>query len=190
MPGKASSEVGENQPARSLPLGLPRPGRKPVPAESTGLFTGRRTWAVEEIGRLPFWIGVALAMSWLCVFCALKLDAWPPHEDETLALFIGRHSFFHALGLVLGERGGAPLHFMLAWFVVHLGGGHLALRGLSSACAILALPVVAVLCARLAGRTVALVATAITATSWVLLFQAVFGRMYALFLLTSALSYL
>jgi len=190
MPGKASSEVGENRPARSLPLGLPRPRRKPVHAESTGRFAGRRAWAVQELGAVPFWIGVGLTMAWLCVFCALEIDAWPPHEDETLALFVGRHSFFDALGMVVGERGGAPLHFMLAWVVVHLGGGHIALRALSSACAILALPVVAVLCSRLAGRTVALVATAVTATSWVLLFQAVFGRMYALFLLTSALSYL
>ena len=41
-----------------------------------------------------------------------------------------------------------------------------------------------------AGRTVGLVATVIVAASWVVLYQAVFGRMYALFLLTSALSYL
>jgi hypothetical protein len=190
MPGKASSEVGENRPARSLPLGLPRPRPKPVAGDPDGLLAGRRRWAVAEIGELPFRIGVALAMVWLCVFCALQIDAWPPHEDETLALFVGRHSLGHALVQVLGQRGGAPLHFMLAWLVVHLGGGHIALRALSSACAILALPVVAALCARLAGRTVALVATAITAASWVVLFQAVFGRMYALFLLTSALSYL
>ena len=26
-------------------------------------------------------------------------------------------------GTVLGERGGAPLHFLLAWVVAHLGGG-------------------------------------------------------------------
>ena len=190
MPGKASSEVGETRPARSLPLGLPLPRRKPVSGDPGSLFAGRRRWAVGEIGELPFRIGVGIAMVWLCVFCALKIDAWPPHEDETLALFVGRHSLGHALVTVLGERGGAPLHFLLAWVVVHLGGGHIALRALSSACAILALPVVAALCSRLAGRTIALVATAITATSWVVLFQSVFGRMYALFLLTSALSYL
>jgi hypothetical protein len=190
MPGKASSEVGETRPARSLPLGLPLPRRKPVSGDPGSLFAGRRRWAVGEIGELPFRIGVGIAMVWLCVFCALKIDAWPPHEDETLALFVGRHSLGHALATVLGERGGAPLHFMLAWVVVHLGGGHIALRALSSASAILALPVVAALCSRLAGRTIGLVATAITATSWVVLFQAVFGRMYALFLLTSALSYL
>jgi mannosyltransferase len=190
MPGKASTEVGANRPARSLPLGLPRPRRKPVETTSNGVFDGRRRWAVADIGVLPFRIGIAVAMLWLCIFCALEIDAWPPHEDETLALFVGRHSLGHVLATVLGERVGAPLHFMLAWFVVHLGGGQIALRALSSACAILALPVVATLCARLAGRTVALAATAITAASWVLLFQAVFGRMYALFLLTSALSYL
>jgi hypothetical protein len=190
MPGKASSEAGESRAPRALPLGLALPRRKPVSDDPGSLFEGRRRWAVGEIGELPYRIGVGLAMVWLCVFCALNIDSWPPHEDETLALFVGRHSLGHALVTVLGERGGAPLHFMLAWVVVHLGGGHIALRALSSACAILALPVVAALCSRLAGRTIALVAVAITATSWVVLFQAVFGRMYALFLLTSALSYL
>jgi hypothetical protein len=43
---------------------------------------------------------------------------------------------------------------------------------------------------RLADRATALVATAIVATSWMLLFHGVYGRMYSLFLFTSALSYL
>jgi hypothetical protein len=51
-------------------------------------------------------------------------------------------------------------------------------------------PLVALLGARLAGRTAALAATALVSASWMLLFHGIYGRMYSLFLLTSVLSYL
>jgi Dolichyl-phosphate-mannose-protein mannosyltransferase len=91
---------------------------------------------------------------------------------------------------VLEERGGAPLHFVLAWVVAHLGLGLGGLRALSALFAIASLPVVALLGVRLAGRRQALVATAIVGASWTFLFHGVYGRMYSLFLFTSALSYL
>jgi mannosyltransferase len=144
----------------------------------------------EELGPRAFAVGVGICAAALAVFSVVQIRARAPHEDETLALFVGRHSLWDMLSIVLGQRGGAPLHFLLAWFVAHLGGGLVPLRLLSAACAVAAVPVVAALGARLAGRTAGLVATAIVAASWVLVFQAVFGRMYALFLLTSALSYL
>ena len=37
------------------------------------------------------------------------------------------------LDTVLGQRGGAPLHFLFAWGVAHLGGGLTALRLVSAA---------------------------------------------------------
>ena len=64
---------------------------------------------------------VAGVLGWL-------LGLWPPHEDEALALFVGRGSLGDVLHTVVAERGGAPLHFLLAWAVVHLGGGLTALR--------------------------------------------------------------
>src|ERR1051325_6434648 len=67
---------------------------------------------------------VAGVLAWL-------LELWPPHEDETLALFVGRSSLGDVLHTVIGERGGAPLHFLFAWAVVHLGGGLTALRVIS-----------------------------------------------------------
>jgi 4-amino-4-deoxy-L-arabinose transferase-like glycosyltransferase len=116
--------------------------------------------------------------------------AWPPHEDETLALFVGRESLHGTLETVLGERGGAPLHFLLAWVVAHAGGGLVELRAVSAVLAVASVPVVALLAARLAGRTIGLAATLLVSGSWLLLFHGVYGRMYSLFLLTSALSYL
>src|SRR5262245_38405160 len=86
---------------------------------------------------------------------------------------------------VTRDRGGAPLHFLLAWAVAHAGFGLGALRLVSAAFAIASLPLVAALGLRLAGRRVALVATVIVAPSWLLLFHGVYGRMYSLFLFCS-----
>ena len=91
---------------------------------------------------------------------------------------------------MIGERGGAPLHFVVAWVVSHLGGGLGALRLISAAAAIASVPLVAQLAARLTDRSTALLATAFASVSWVLLFHGIYARMYSLFLLTSLLSYL
>ena len=135
-------------------------------------------------------LGVAVAMAVAAGFLLHQLHAWPPHEDETLALFIGRHPLDELFQLVLEDRGGAPLHFLFAWAVAHLGLGLGGLRAVSVVFAVGSLPLVALLGARLAGRKEALVATVLASASWMLLFHGVYGRMYSLFLFTSALSYL
>ena len=137
-----------------------------------------------------FPLGVAACGVVLAAFFLIFLRAWPPHEDETLALFVGRDSLGGLLHTVHAERGGAPLHFLVAWVVVHLGGGLTALRLASALSAVASIPVLAALSARLAGRRVALVAAVLASASWLVLFHGVYGRMYSLFLLTSALSYL
>ncbi len=133
---------------------------------------------------------VATCTAAVAVFLALRLTAWPPHEDETLALFVGRDSLDGMLGTVLNQRGGAPLHFLFAWAVAHLGGGLEALRAVSAFFAVASLPLLAVLAARLAGKGPAIVATILGSASWMLLFHGVYGRMYSLFLFTSLLSFL
>jgi mannosyltransferase len=137
-----------------------------------------------------FELGVATIAAAAALFLLHQLLAWPPHEDETLPLFVGRHPLDQVFRVVLEERGGAPLHFLLAWAVARLGLGLEGLRALSALFAVASLPVVAVLLARLGGRAAALIATAVVATSWTFLFHGVYGRMYSLFLCTSALSYL
>ena len=137
-----------------------------------------------------FGAGVAAVAALVLAFLLRQLMAWPPHEDETLALFVGRHDLPDLFRIVLEERGGAPLHFLLAWVVVRLDAGLEGLRLVSALLAVGALPLVALLGRRLAGELPALVATAIVAPSWVLLFHGVYARMYSLFLVTSALSYL
>ena len=81
--------------------------------------------------------------------------------------------------------GGAPLHFLLAWSVAHLGFGLGGLRIVSAAFALASLPLVAALGRRLGGPRVGLVAAAIVAPSWLFLFHGVYGRMYSLFLFLS-----
>ena len=168
----------------SLPRAEPtRTARRPlVDRFASGLRT--------ETSPRAFGVGVAACTLGVATFVGLRLHAWPPHEDETLALFVGRGSIGTLFEIVLGERGGAPLHFLFAYLVAHLGGGLTGLRLVSALFAVASIPVAALLAARLAGRTVALVSVALVSASWALLFHAVYGRMYSLFLFTSALSYL
>jgi hypothetical protein len=136
-----------------------------------------------------FWRVVAACTTAVGLFLAYAVTAWRPHEDEVLELFAGRGSLTELYDTIF-HRGGAPLHFTLAWAVVHLGGGLTALRACSALFALASIPVVALLVRRLAGTAPALVATPLLACGWTLLFHGVYARMYSLFLLTSALSYL
>src|SRR3954467_10292351 len=126
---------------------------------------------------------VAGVLGWL-------LGLWPPHEDEALALFVGRGSLGDVVHTVVAERGGAPLHFLLAWAVVHCGGGLTALRVVSAVFAVASIPLIVELGARLADRLTGVLAAAFAAASWIFLFHGVYARMYSLFLFTSVLSYL
>jgi hypothetical protein len=157
--------------------------------------TATRVGALElprpaQLGEAAWRVGVGALTAAVGAFVLLRLNVWPPHEDETLALFTGRGSVHELISNVLGQRGGAPLHFLIAWMVAHLGGGLLELRLASALFAIASVPVLALLVRRLTDRVVALVAVAAVAASWMLLFHAVYARMYSLFLFTSALSYL
>lgn len=134
------------------------------------------------------WLGVAGVTVAAAAFLLHQLMAWPPHEDETLALFVGRDSLSGVVEHVTRDRGGAPLHFLFAWAVAHLGFGLGGLRIVSAAFALGSLPLIALLASRLAGRRVAVVATALVAPSWLFLFHGVYGRMYSLFLFWSLVS--
>ncbi len=144
----------------------------------------------RRVSEAVFRVGVGICAAAVAAFLLARLTAWPPHEDETLALFVGDDSLLDVLATVQGERGGAPLHFLIAWAVGGLGGGLTELRLASAALAVAAVPLVALLGARLAGRAAGLGAAAIVSASWMLLFHGIYARMYSLFLATSLLSYL
>jgi hypothetical protein len=153
----------------------------------TQSFTRARA-RVQELDL--FWLGTALIAAALAGVLGWLLQTWPPHEDETLALFVGRESFGDVVHTVIAERGGAPLHFLFAWAIAHLGGGLTALRIVSLLFAVASVPLIALLGKRLADRTVGVAAALLASGSWVVLFQGVYGRMYTLFLFTALLSFL
>jgi 4-amino-4-deoxy-L-arabinose transferase-like glycosyltransferase len=137
-----------------------------------------------------FWAGTAAVAATLAAVLGWFLTVWPPHEDEALAIFVGRGSLRHVLQTVVTERGGAPLHFTTAWLVVHLGGGLTELRAVSLVFAVASVPLLALLGARLASRSAGVVAALLASGTWVFLFHGIYGRMYSMFLFTSLLSFL
>jgi mannosyltransferase len=122
------------------------------------------------------------------LFLLLRLTAWPPHEDETLVFFISRAPLADVLDTVLGERGGAPLHYLLAHAALSADESLTALRLLSAVFATASVPLLAALVGRLVDRRTAVLAALLAAASWSLLFHGIYARMYGLFLFTSTLS--
>ena len=83
-------------------------------AQATRLGARERAAAWAWITARWFPLGVAGITVATAGFLIHQLLAWPPHEDEALPLFIGRHPLDEVFQVVLEERGGAPLHFLLA----------------------------------------------------------------------------
>jgi 4-amino-4-deoxy-L-arabinose transferase-like glycosyltransferase len=146
--------------------------------------------APGDLSQRGFRLGVLCTTAAVAAFLLARLHAWPPHEDETLALFIGSKPLGQMLRTVLDLRGGAPLHFLIVNLVAHISPSLTALRLISATFAVASVPAVAMLVARLTNRTTALTATVLLAASWVTLFHGIYGRMYSLFLFLSALSFI
>jgi hypothetical protein len=153
-----------------------------VPAETA---RSRRWWLADA-----YRVGVGAITGALAAFLLLQAIDWPPHEDETLVFFVSRQPLGDLFSTVFEERGGAPLHFLLAHGVDSVWSSLFGLRLISVVFALASVPVMAALVARLADRKTALVATAIAAASWMTVYHGIYARMYSLFLFTSALSFL
>jgi hypothetical protein len=112
----------------------------------------------------------------------------PWQEDEAVAGLISAQPLTDALHTVLLDRGGAPLHFLLAHAAFAIDGSPPTLRWLSLLFALGTIPLCYDLTRRVAGRFAALTAAALAATSQLLAVYATFGRMYSLFAFAGALS--
>ena len=86
------------------------------------------------------------------------------------------------------DRGGAPLHFLLAHVALAFDTTPETLRWVSVVFALATVPLCYDLARRLAGPSAGIVAALLTATSQLLLIYGTFGRMYSLFAFTSALA--
>jgi hypothetical protein len=112
----------------------------------------------------------------------------PWHEDEAVAGLISAQPLGAVLHTVLLDRGGAPLHFVLAHLAFAVDDSPTTLRWLSLLFALGTVPLCYDLARRLAGQFAGLTAAALAATSQLLAVYATFGRMYSLFAFTSALA--
>jgi hypothetical protein len=111
----------------------------------------------------------------------------PYYEDEAVAGLIAMRPLGEVLETVLIDRGGAPLHFVLAHGAFWLDPSADALRWLSVLAAVAAVPLCYDLARRLGGAEAGVVAAAVAASSTALAVYGSFGRMYALFVLAAAL---
>jgi 4-amino-4-deoxy-L-arabinose transferase-like glycosyltransferase len=153
----------------------------------------RGSWvsrARESARGEPYYVGVGIISAALGTFLLFQMTVWPPHEDETLVFFITQQPIGDVFSTVFAERGGAPLHWLLAYAAASISPSLTALRMISVIFAVASMPVIAALVARLTDRRTALVATALAAASWITIYHGIYARMYSLFLFLSALSFL
>ncbi len=116
------------------------------------------------------------------------MGAKPLFEDEAVAGLVAARPVGELLGTVMWDRGGAPLHFLLAHAGFGVSGGWETLRWLSVAAALASVPVCFDLGRRLGGAPAGAVAALLVATSTVLSIYGSFGRMYALLVLAGAVA--
>ena len=112
----------------------------------------------------------------------------PLHEDEAVAGLISARPLGDLLHTVVLDRGGAPLHFLLAHVALAIDTTPESLRWLSLVFALATVPLCYDLARRLAGTFAGLTAAALAATSQLLLIYGTFGRMYSLFAFASAVA--
>jgi hypothetical protein len=155
-----------------------------VPGESA--VRRALAWALADSYRL----GVAGITAALAGFLLVQAIHWPPHEDETLVFFVSRQSLGDLFSTVFEERGGAPLHFLLAHALTAVWPNLLGLRLISVVFAVASVPVTAALVRRMTDPRTALLSTLIASASWMVVYHGIYARMYSLFLFTSALSFL
>jgi hypothetical protein len=133
-------------------------------------------------------LAVAAATGFLLARTLPDVAHKPWHEDEAVAGLISARPLGDVLHTVLLDRGGAPLHFLLAHFAFAVDGSPRTLRWLSLVFALATIPLCYDLARRLAGQFAGMTAAALAATSQLLAVYATFGRMYSLFAFTSALA--
>jgi hypothetical protein len=137
-------------------------------------------------------VGPALALAGLTTYLFLRLlpdvGGKPLHEDEAVAGLISARPLGDVLQTVVLDRGGAPLHFVLAHAALGVDSSPETLRWLSVVFALATIPLCYDLARRLAGPFAGVIAATLAATSQLLTIYGTFGRMYSLFAFASALA--
>jgi hypothetical protein len=136
------------------------------------------------------WPAIVVLVSgvFLLIRVAPDVRGKPLFEDEAIVGQVSVHGAVSVLRTVIWDRGGAPLHFVLAHLVLSVVDSATALRWLSVVAAIATLPVAFDLGRRIGGREVGALAAVVCASSGLLSVVGSFGRMYALYALAGALA--
>src|SRR3954452_4883251 len=143
------------------------------------------TAAIERHALRTLSLAPALAIVGATAFLLARL--WPDvggkpfHEDEAVAGLISSRPLGDLLHTVVLDRGGAPLHFLLAHTALGIDPTPEAERWVSVLFALATVPLCYDLTRRLAGRSAGLVAVGQAATSQVRRLYVTSGRMYSLF---------
>jgi len=136
--------------------------------------------------------GTALAVVASAAFLLARIvpdvSGKPLFDDEVVAGLTAVHPFGQLLDIVIFDRGGAPLHFLLAHLALWFDASPEALRWLSIVFALATIPVCWSLGRRLGGPVAGAVAAIVAGTSSMLAVYGSVGRMYALFAFASALA--
>jgi len=162
-------------------------GDRSEPALYRSTIKGRLTAIrVTTIGAA----GAVGAIAFLAIRLQSQVGTKPYFEDEAVAGLIAVRPLPEVIHTVLWERGGSPLHFVLAHVVLSVWPTVDALRWLSVACALGAVACAYALGRELAGDLAGAVAAWIVATSALLHVYGTFGRMYSLLALVGGLNML
>jgi Dolichyl-phosphate-mannose-protein mannosyltransferase len=169
------------------------PDVRETQAAERGLAFGRARAAARRLERPGVaTAATALALAGSIAFLLVRLvpdvRGKPLFDDEVLAGLTAVHPLGELFEIVLADRGGAPLHFVLAHVTLLLDPSAEALRWLSLVFALATVPVCYDLGRRLGGRTAAVVSAVVAATSSMLAVYGTVGRMYALFAFASAVA--
>jgi Dolichyl-phosphate-mannose-protein mannosyltransferase len=112
----------------------------------------------------------------------------PLFEDEAVSGLISARPLPEVVETVMWERGGGPLHFVLSHATLAVEASPYALRWLSVAFALAALPLCWDIGRRLGGPVAGAVAALVAATSSFVLVYGTFARMYTLYVFAAALA--
>jgi hypothetical protein len=132
--------------------------------------------------------GLGAAAGLLLARIAGDVHGKPLFEDEAVSGLVAARPLGEVVETVMWERGGGPLHFVLSHATLAVDSSPYALRWLSVAFALAALPLCWDVGRRLGGPVAGAVAALVAATSSFLLVYATFARMYTLYVFAAALA--
>ncbi|HEY7562963.1 MAG TPA: hypothetical protein VH650_12365, partial [Gaiellaceae bacterium] len=124
--------------------------------------------------------GIAAGIGILLARVVPDVHGKPLFEDEAVSGLIAARPLPEIVVTVLWDRGGAPLHFLLAHAAFAVDGAPWTLRWVSVVFAAATVPIAYDLGRRLAGPVAGASAAVLTGCSGILAVYGSFGRMYAL----------